>query len=258
MYPHERRNTLLTLLSKHGFASYADLARELGVSEVTVRRDLRVLKEQGLVETVVGGGQVKGSTSEVSFMTKRVMQQAAKERIAREAKKIIEPGMCIALTAGTTTWALAKSIRGFSDLTFVTNSTNVAQELKAGGYDDIYLTGGHYRTPSDALVGPIAEATASQLHTDILFMGVHGIDVETGISTPNVLEAAVNQAFMRKTDKVVVLCDHTKWGVQAFASITQLDAIDTAITDVECPQLSALRELGIEVFVASLEDELDF
>lgn len=252
MYPHERREALLTLLSQHGFVSYGKLAEELGVSEVTIRRDLRALKDDGLVETVIGGGQVKGSANELGFMTKRVMQQAEKSRIARCALKLIEPGMTIGLTAGTTTWALAKSLRGFRELTFVTNSTNVALELKAGGYDDIHLTGGQFRTPSDALVGPLAETAASQLHTDVLFMGVHGIDVETGVSTPNLLEASINRILMRKTNRVVLLFDHTKWGIEALAHIAPTDAVDDIITDVKRPECDKVAELGVQVQIAAL------
>ncbi|WAH35952.1 DeoR/GlpR family DNA-binding transcription regulator [Alicyclobacillus dauci] len=251
MYPHERREALLTLLSKHGFVSYRDLADELGVSEVTIRRDLRNLKDEGLVETVVGGGQVKGTASEVSFMSKRVLQQESKQQIARAALKLIEPGMTIGFTAGTTTWTLAQSIRGFQDLTFVTNSTNVALGLTSNGYHDIYLTGGHFRTPSDALVGPLAETAASQLHTDLLFMGVHGIHRENGLSTPNVLEASINRVLMRKSDRVVLLFDHTKWGVEALAHIAALDEIDDIVTDTDTPETSVAKELGIQVHIAT-------
>ncbi|MFD1673276.1 DeoR/GlpR family DNA-binding transcription regulator [Alicyclobacillus fodiniaquatilis] len=249
MYPQQRRDALLTLLAKHGFVSYADLANELGVSEMTVRRDLRALKEAGLVETVVGGGQVKGSANEVGFMAKRILQAEAKEEISRLARSLIEPGMTVGLTAGTTTWTLSQSLRGFRDVTFVTNSTNVALALKSGGFDDIYLTGGHFRTPSDALVGPLAEAAAMQVHTDILFMGVHGIDVEKGMSTPNMLEASVNRVLMNKTDRVVLLFDHTKWGVEAFAHIAPMDAVDDIITDVARPETNAAMQLGIRVQV---------
>ncbi|GMA62459.1 DeoR/GlpR family DNA-binding transcription regulator [Alicyclobacillus fastidiosus] len=251
MYPHERRQALMTLLSKHGFVSYHDLAAQLGVSEVTVRRDLRALSAEGLVETVVGGGQVKRSASEVSFMTKRVMESKEKERIAQCAHQLLEPGMTIGLTAGTTTWTLAQGLRGFSELTFVTNSTNVAIALKSNGYEDIHLTGGHFRTPSDALVGPMAESVANQFHTDLLFMGVHGVHLDYGISTPNVQEAAVNRALMKRSDRIVLLFDHSKWGIEALARIAELDEVDDAITDVETSETQALQKLGIAVHIAA-------
>lgn len=251
MYPHERRQRLLTLLSQRGFASYHDLAIELNVSEVTVRRDLRALQDEGLVETVVGGGQVKGSAREVEFMAKRVLQREEKERIAKAARQLIDPGMTIGLTAGTTTWTLAGRLTGFQDLTFVTNSTNAAQALQVNGYSGIHLTGGQFRTPSDALVGPVADMVARQFHTDMLFIGVHGIDVNSGLSTPNLLEASVNRALMEKTNRVVLVFDHTKWGIEAFAHIASLDEIDDIVTDSETYEVDVLRQRGVRVHVAN-------
>lgn len=257
MYPSQRRDTILTLLAKHGFVSISDLAQQLKVSEITIRRDLKVLHEMGLVEKVLGGGQVVRSASEPAFTTKRILRQAEKSWIARAALTLIEPGMTIGLSAGTTTWTLAQQIRGFSNLTFVTNSTNVAIALNDNGWNDILLTGGQFRTPSDALVGPLAEATARQLRTDILFLGVHGIHVSNGISTPNLLEASIDRVLMERTECVVLLFDHTKWGIQALAHIADIDEIDIIVTDAESNEreIKAVRELGVKVLVASEQPE---
>ncbi|MCL6442194.1 MAG: DeoR/GlpR family DNA-binding transcription regulator [Alicyclobacillus sp.] len=263
MYPIERREALLTLLSKHGFVSYRELAERLNVSEITVRRDLRALQEMGLVETVTGGGQVKRSAVEPGFASKQILQQQEKLLIARRALTLIEPNMTIGFSAGTTTWTLAQQVVGFQNLTFVTNSTNVALALKQNEWQDIHLTGGQFRTPSDALVGPLAELSARQLHTDILFLGVHGIDLAHGISTPNVLEASINRVLMERTDKVVLLFDHTKWGTQALARIAGVEEADVVITDdgsgAEDNQASiqstvqanidAVRRMGVEVLM---------
>lgn len=231
MYPKQRQDALLTLLSQHGFVSYRDLAEELKVSEITVRRDIRALQDRGLVETSVGGGQVTRAAYELPYTSKRIMQQAEKEAIATAALRLIQPGMTIGFSAGTTTWMLAKKLTGFADLTFVTNSTNIAIDLRTNGWSEIYVTGGFFRTPSDALVGPLAEMAARQFHTDILFMGAAGISPTHGLSTPNVMEASVNRIFMERTDQVVLLCDHTKWGVQAMCRMSDLGEIDVMVTD---------------------------
>nr|NNM89580.1 DeoR/GlpR transcriptional regulator [Bacilli bacterium] len=255
MYPQQRREQMMLLLSKHGFIPIDELAKMLNVSPMTVRRDLNALEAEGQVQKVTGGGKVAGASSEISFATKRVMQQAEKHVIAKEALKLIEPGMTIAFSAGTTTWALAGMVRGFERLTFLTNSTNIAVDLSNNGWEDIVLTGGNFRTPSDALVGPIAEQCIRQLHTDIMFLGVHGIHAESGISTPNLLEAAVDRALMEQTDKVILLFDHTKWDGVAFAHIADLDEIDVAITDngTSERQIEVLQKAGIEVVLANLE-----
>lgn len=256
VYPTERREALLVLMARNGgFVSIQELARELAVSEITIRRDLKILQDKGLVEKVVGGGQVAGSASEPTFLNKRILQSREKESIARAALQFIESNMIIGISAGTTTWTLARQIRGFSGVTFVTNSTNVAIELKTNGYDDILLTGGRFRTPSDALVGPLAESAARKLYTDILFLGVHGIDISYGISSPNIMEASINRILMERAKRVILLVDHTKWGLQALAHIANIEEIDMIITDAKIrnEEVSAAKELGVEVLIAPLE-----
>ncbi len=253
MYPEQRREQMMVLLAKHGFIPIADLAGMLGVSEMTVRRDLRALQESGQVQQVTGGGKVATVASEPAFMTKRVLQQTEKHAIAKASLRFIEPGMTIGLSAGTTTWTLAGLIQGFDHLTFVTNSTNIAIDLSGNGWSDIILTGGNFRTPSDALVGPLAEHAIRRLHTDILFLGVHGVDPVHGISTPNLLEAAIDRAMMEHTSRVVVLFDHTKWDIVALAHIADVEEIDVAITDGLSGdrQQALLREAGVDVVVVS-------
>lgn len=253
MYPQQRREQMIVLLAKHGFIPISDLAAMLGVSEMTVRRDLRALEEAGQVQKVTGGGKVAGAANEPAFLTKRVLQQAEKQAIAKAALQLIEPGMTVGFSAGTTTWTLACMVKGFDNLTFVTNSTNIAIDLSANGWSEIILTGGNFRTPSDALVGPLAEQSIRRLHTDILFLGVHGIDPVRGISTPNLLEASVDRALMEHTDRVVVVFDHTKWDIAALAHIADLEEIDTAITDGGGGerQQAMLREAGVDVIVVT-------
>jgi DeoR/GlpR family transcriptional regulator of sugar metabolism len=253
VYPAERREFLLNLLNQKGFVSIRDLALELQVSEITVRRDLKALQREGLVEKVAGGGQPVKSSSELPFLTKRVLQQSEKARISQRALSLIEPGMTIGLSAGTTTWTLAQLIRplNISNLTFVTNSTNVAMALHANGWTDIHLTGGQFRTPSDALVGPLAEESARRLYTDMLFLGTHGIHLDDGLSSPNVLEASMNRVMMDRANTVVLLFDHTKWGIRALAHLAMVEEVDIVITDGDSDEKSIeqLQRLGPEVFV---------
>ncbi|MCL6454586.1 MAG: DeoR/GlpR family DNA-binding transcription regulator [Alicyclobacillus sp.] len=270
MYPAERRTLLLKLLNERGFVSIRDLAVQLEVSEITIRRDLKVLQRQGLVEKVLGGGQVTKSTVEPPFLHKRVLQQREKEAIARRALGLIESGMTVGLSAGTTTWTLAQMIQSagktLTDLTFVTNSTNVAGALHANGWTDIYLTGGQFRTPSDALVGPLAERSARQLHTDLFFLGAHGVDLEFGVTSPNLPEAAIHRVMMERAEAVALLFDHTKWSVRGLAHLARIEEVDVVVTDNGKPVdtgdgvapdavhewLTELRMLGPEVCVVQM------
>lgn len=258
MHPRQRREALLVLLAKQGFAPYAELAEKLGVSEMTVRRDIAILQEQGMAEKVAGGGQVAGSAVEPAFTAKRMLQQEEKRAIALAALPLIEPGMTVGLSSGTTTWTLARHIKGFQNLVFVTNSTNIALDLNQNGWRDIVLTGGYFRTPSDALVGPLAEAALRRLHIDLFFLGVHGIDLKGGISTPNLAEASVNRVMMEQAERVAVLFDHTKWGVKALACIAAIDEVDVLVTDGAggAAETAAAAAQGIRVIVGTMQSAI--
>ena len=144
--------------------------------------------------------------------------------------------MAIALSAGTTTAALATLISDVRGLTVVTNSIPVADALYQNPRADqtVVLTGG-IRTPSDALTGPVAEAAISALNVDLLFLGVHGLSPRTGFTTPNLLEAGVNRCLIGAARRLVVLADHTKWETIGIATIAPLEAADVLITDVGLP-----------------------
>src|SRR5262249_29441575 len=118
------------------------------------------------------------------------------------------------------------------DLTVVTNSLQVASVLHRDSRPDltVVLTGG-VRTPSDALVGPVAIATVSSLHVDMLFMGVHGMSEDAGFTTPNLLEAETNQALLASAARVVVVADHTKWGVRGLSKTARLDEAHVLVSD---------------------------
>jgi DeoR/GlpR family transcriptional regulator of sugar metabolism len=202
---------------------------------MTVRRDLDVLARRGLLAKVHGGATAvdeRTSTDEPGFEAKRVRELAEKDAIAAKAAELVAPHSAIAITAGTTTWALAARLADVPNLTVVTNSIPVADLLHRQQRPGltVILTGG-IRTPSDALVGPVAVATIRSLHVDLVFMGVHGIDARAGITTPNLMEAETNQAFMQSARRLVVVADHTKWGVVGLSEIAPLDSVDTLVTD---------------------------
>ncbi len=221
------------------------LASRLGVSEMTIRRDLEGLQRSGLVEKFHGGALLleRPTTEELGFDVKRTLQPHLKEAIAARAAQRVRPGSSVGLTAGTTTWMLAKLLE-VRPLTVVTNSISVAEVLypSASPLLDVVLTGG-VRTPSDALVGPVAVSSLSSLHIDVLFMGVHGMTARAGFTTPNLLEAETNRAFLRGAAELVVVADHTKYGVTGLSTICPLSAADSLITDAELdpPALEVLR-----------------
>jgi DeoR/GlpR family transcriptional regulator of sugar metabolism len=232
----QRQALILERIREDGAVRVADLVRLLGVSDMTVRRDLESLHEQGLVEKVHGGATARSGNAlfEPGFAAKSALQQHEKEAIAAAAVALVEPGMAIGLSAGTTTYALARALVDVPRLTVVTNSIPVADALYAPNRSDqtIILTGG-VRTPSDALVGPFAVGALRSVHLDIVFMGVHGMEPRSGFTTPNMLEAETDRALIEAGRRLVVVADHSKWGVVGISSIARLDEADVLITDAQ-------------------------
>jgi DeoR/GlpR family transcriptional regulator of sugar metabolism len=234
MLARQRQALILDRVRASGGVRVAELARELAVSDMTVRRDLELLHQQGLVEKVHGGATVLSGLAsyEPGFLAKSSLQQAEKTAIAAEAAQLVEPGMAIAISAGTTTHVLAARVAEVPGLTVVTNSIRVAEVLNRSSRSDqtVILTGG-VRTPSEALVGPFAVSQLRSVHLDLAFMGVHGMDAYAGFTCPNLLEAETDRAMIEAGRRLVVMADHCKWGVIGIASIARLDQADILVTD---------------------------
>ncbi len=234
MLARQRQAWILERVREDGGVRVADLVRDLGVSDMTVRRDLEILSDRGLLEKVHGGATALSdlALAEPTFVAKSSRQQAEKDAIAAAAAELVEPGMAIAISAGTTTHALARRLVDTPRITVVTNSIPVADVLHHSGRSDqtIILTGG-VRTPSEALVGPFAVAALRTVHVDIVFVGVHGMDPHSGFTCPNLLEADTDRALIDAARRLVIVADHTKWGVIGISSIARLEQPDILITD---------------------------
>lgn len=234
MLARERQSYIAERVRDRGAVRVSDLTRELNVSDMTVRRDLDRLAKQGLVDKVHGGATVPGrnSTDEPGFETKSARERTEKDAIAVAATTLVRPGFAVGLSAGTTTWRLAQQLLDVPGITVVTNSVQIATVFYQSPRPDqtVVLTGG-VRTPSDALVGPIAVATLRSLNLDIVFLGVHGMDELTGFTSPNLLEAETSRALAQSGRRLVVVADHTKWGVIGISTIAALEDADVVVTD---------------------------
>jgi DeoR/GlpR family transcriptional regulator of sugar metabolism len=251
----QRHGLILDEIRRRGGARVADLASLLDVSDMTVRRDLDVLADAGLVTKVHGGATMpdQHSAEEPGFEAKSLRNTDEKSAIARVAAGLVTPGLAIGITAGTTTFRLAGELESVPNLTVVTNSIRVAEILTHKPRPDrtVVLTGG-VRTPSDALVGPVAVQTLRNLHLDMVLMGVHGMSERAGYTTPNLMEAETNQAFVHAAQRLTVLADHTKWGITGLTSIAALGDATTVVTDggLEPAAFAILDEAVAQVLVA--------
>jgi DeoR/GlpR family transcriptional regulator of sugar metabolism len=198
-----------------------------------------------------GATTVSGrSTEEPGFEAKFSLQTAQKAAIARAAGALVSPGDSVAVSGGTTTYAVAMELRAVADLTVVTNSIPVADLLHGQHHDGLrlLLTGGT-RTPSDALVGPVAQDAAARLNLDLLFLGVHGMSLRSGFTTPNLSEADTNRALVASARHLVVLADHTKWDLIGIATIAKLSDAHVVVSD---PYLAEDARLELEQYIDEL------
>ena len=259
MLATQRRQLILHSIENDGAVSVSRLAISLGVSEMTVRRDLDILEKDGQVIKVHGGAtSAKMNKSiEPGFAAKVQLEQQSKSAIARLATELVQPGAAVALTAGSTTYAIAKNLIGIPNLTLITNSIRVAELFHDGvGSDTEIIVIGGSRTPSDALVGPMANQNIANLNIDICFMGVHGMDAQAGITSPNLLESETNRALANVSRQFVVVADSTKWGVIGLHTISPLSEISTLITDsrISPTAISTLHEHIIDIKIADVMD----
>ena len=246
----ERHQHILHVIQTDGRALVDDLSDSLGISRITIRKDLEYLQSKGLIERTHGGALPiqHGTLADPTLKEKEKQHQAEKLRIAAAAAKLVQEGQCVMLDSGTTTTALTRALKRFESLTVITNAVNIAAEL-VGTNLEVILTGGTLRKNSFSLVGPLAEDVLREMHADILFLGVDGFDVESGPSTPNVLESRVNRQMVETAKRVVVVCDSTKFMRRSLARIVPTTSIHHVITDKALPHATAeaLRAQNIEV-----------
>jgi len=252
MLIEERRQHILLLIQKHGRVLVDELSNELELSKITIRKDLDYLQSKDLLMRTHGGAlpAQTGALSDPTIQEKEELHHDEKVKIAKAAAAMISDGQCIILDSGTTTTEIARAILSFRHLTVITNALNIAADLSRSNFEIVFI-GGTLRKNSLSVVGPLAEDMLKELHADIVFLGVDGFDSRTGLTTPNVLESRVNRAMVQAAQRVVVVCDSTKFGRRSLALIVPPSAIHTVITDNEVSQedLEALNNAGVETIV---------
>src|SRR5829696_1316761 len=229
-----RHAGILEILARDGFVDVGNLKRLLDCSEATVRRDLAHLHQAGYLRRTHGGA-VSNNMRELPFRAKLGTMAEAKQRIAQEAAGAVGEGQAIGFTGGTTTQQVARKLASRTGLTVVTNSLTVAMAL-ANSDTRVIVTGGELRRQTYELVGPLAEPVASQIHLDLMFVGVDGLSLDGGLTTHNPVEARVNRVLIDCSKEVTVVTDHTKLGREAFAQIAPFGVVNTLITDVDAAE----------------------
>lgn len=249
---------ILEMVRANGAVSLRELARVVQTSEVTVRRDVRALEAEGLLDRRHGGAVLPGGFSrEAGFPQRAMAATAEKTAIAELAAGLVRDGEAIVVGAGTTTQELARRLARVPGLTVVTNSLLVAQALAHANRVEVVMTGGTLRGSNYALVGSGAEQALHGLRVGRAFVSGAGLTAERGLSTPNMLAASVDRALVRAAAEVVVLADHTKIGADTMFQTVPTDQISHLVTDQAPPdfercttQLELLAERGVRISVA--------
>lgn len=249
----DRQTKILQYLAGHDKLEIAQLSELLRVSPSTIRRELREMEKSGLLVRTHGAAQLPTPIRyEVSYENRAAQQVEAKRKIAAAAKRLVEPGLVVGISGGTTCTELARQLRALEQVTVVTNALNVAIELQGQLNNRVMVTGGLLNQNSYELVGDQVVQSLQDVHLDFAFLGVSGIDPTFGFFMSDVPEAVVGRTFMAVSDRIVVIADHTKICKRTFARLCPLSKVNMLITDdqITSEQRSALDQAGLEVLVA--------
>ncbi len=249
----QRRVIILERLEEKGQVDVASLSRELAVSEVTVRNDLKRLEQKNALIRARGGAiKIDRVGTDFTISDKNKQNYDLKKRIGKAAAALIEEGDTIILDSGTTTMEITKNLSELSELTVITNALNIADQLAGHPRANVIVPGGFLRKNSLSLIGSTAEESFKNYFCDKLFLAVDGLSVVHGLSTPNVEEAHLNRVMISIAKQVIVVADSSKFLKRSFAFMAPVSAIDILVTDDGIPQedQKKLETTGIKVIIA--------
>jgi DeoR/GlpR family transcriptional regulator of sugar metabolism len=256
--PPERRQQIIKDIDTLDDNIIPKLSRKYGVSEMTIRRDLKVLEETGLIRRTYGGAvrwPLAGAEPMLLAREKRqTLAVPQKARIARyAAEQLVENGDIILLEGGTTATAMVPYLGDKEDLTVVTNGLATAEELRRHMplSATILSAGGILRPESSTYVGPVTERFFREFHASRLFLSATGLTLREGITDPQMLEIHVKRAMIASAQEVIMLVDSSKFGVRSLMKVLDFGEIRLLITDAGAPAelLDGLRAQGVEVVV---------
>jgi DeoR/GlpR family transcriptional regulator of sugar metabolism len=246
--PARRRQEILAAVGS-GAMHVSELAEHFGVSEMTVRRDLRELARDGKLERVRGGA-VRAS-NEPPFEQIAVERFEAKDRIGAAAAALVEDGQTVMIDIGTTTLQAARHLHG-RDITVITSSLAVLEELVGDPAIELVLPGGIVRRNYRSLVGVIAEDALRRLKADVLFLGTSAVDADLGVWDTTMVEVPIKRAMIEAAGCVALLADAEKFSMAGMVWVTDAGSLDHIVSDAPLPEACApaVETSGVEVTVA--------
>ncbi len=253
MNPVARRNRILERLNTEGECPVATLAEELGVSPMTIRRDLDMLaQERRLMRTHGGAASAARVTFDFQFLQREETHREAKAAIARAAAEQVGEGASVALDSGTTTLAVARALKARPVRTVITTSLPIASELQYVENLELILLGGTLRRESPDLVGPLTEMNVEVLHADIAFIGAEAVDAAGTVYSASLAVARLLTKLAASARSVYIVADSSKIGRTALARVGNAKNWAGLITDagIKASDLAALKRAGVTVIRA--------
>lgn len=248
----DRINKLKGILQRTGYRSVGELAEELEVSEMTIRRYLDQLEEQDLVTRTHGGAYIGEEMIDVDYRVRETLCRPQKEAIGRVAASLIESGESIFIDTGSTAAYVALAIDGTKRITVVTTSIVVAETLERKPNVETILLGGRVHAPTHSVQGPIAQEVIKQFRFSKAFIAAVGIDVTQGLTQGNLEEVPVKQTAAANAKQTIAVLDSSKFNRQVLVMLLPIDEISMLVTDdgVSPEDRAALEERGVEVRIA--------
>ena len=250
MLPGRRHELILRAVRSAGSATISGLADSLGVSIATVRRDLVLLDEEGLLKRVYGGAAPVADRDE-PFDDVAAVRADEKDAIARRCAELVKDGETVLLDIGTTAHRVARQLRGRT-LTVITSSLAVVDELQGEESVQLVLLGGVLRRDYRSLIGFLTEDNLRQVHADRLFLGTSGVRPDGQVMDTTVVEVPVKRAMIAASDHVVLVADVGKFPGTGMSRVCGPQELDTVVTNATADDRTktALREAGVTVLEA--------
>lgn len=244
----QRRELILDQVYARGHVAIRDLALEMEVSEATVRRDLRSLADEKRIDLVYGGATVPSSRA-VSIEDKALRNMEGKRTIGNLAAALVNDGDMVFIDSGTTAFEMRHRLLQMRDLTVITNSLAVANELGVSNQITVIQIGGQFRPDRMDTTGPLAEQMIDKLRGYVAFLGADGLSAEFGVSASDIQTASLHQHIHRHARETVLLADYTKFHAPSLFRIAELDAVHRIVTDRRPTQewVDLLAALGIDL-----------
>lgn len=251
VFQEERLEKIIALLEKEDRLVTKNLPEILNTTSVTIRKDIAILEQRGLLKRTHGGAiKPRKLFHGLALNEKEKLNLEEKIRIAKKAAKLIFEGDTIILDSGSTTSFIAKEIKQMKGITVITNAINIVSILLNSDID-VILIGGSLLKETSTLVGPLADDVLRKISADKLFIGVDGIDFEVGLTTPNILEANTSRVMMEMSGEIILVVDASKFGRRSLGVISKVSEVNSIITTKKLSEneLKKFADYDVEVFI---------